>query len=97
MPYVLQANRAHIEGPMVRLARYLGLPKAGFAGVLDWVVNLRSELDIPHSLADIGIDDGRIEQVGRMAEVDPSAGTNPVSHDAATYSRIFEKALHGRL
>ncbi|MDT4823166.1 1,3-propanediol dehydrogenase [compost metagenome] len=97
MPYVLQANRAHIEGPMARLARYLGLPKAGFAGVLDWVVNLRSELDIPHSLGEIGIDDARIEQVGRMAEVDPSAGTNPVPYDAQTYSRIFEKALHGRL
>ena len=39
----------------------------------------------------------RIEQVGRMAEVDPSAGTNPVPYDAQTYSRIFEKALHGRL
>ncbi|WP_044872801.1 iron-containing alcohol dehydrogenase [Pseudomonas sp. LFM046] len=97
MPYVLQANRAYIEGPMARLARYLGLPQAGFAGVLDWVVNLRSELDIPHSLGDIGIDDARIEQVGRMAEVDPSAGTNPVPYDAKTYSRIFEKALHGRL
>ncbi|AOE85057.1 iron-containing alcohol dehydrogenase [Pseudomonas sp. TCU-HL1] len=97
MPYVLQANRAHIEGPMARLARYLGLPKAGFAGVLDWVVNLRSELDIPHSLGEIGIDDARIEQVGRMAEVDPSAGTNPVQYDAQAYSRIFEKALHGRL
>ncbi|MCY1425113.1 NAD-dependent methanol dehydrogenase [compost metagenome] len=97
MPYVLQANRAHIEGPMARLSRYLGLPKAGVAGVLDWVVNLRSELDIPHNLAEIGIDDARIEQVGRMAEVDPSAGTNPVRYDAQSYSRIFEKALRGRL
>ncbi|MNF60234.1 1,3-propanediol dehydrogenase [compost metagenome] len=97
MPYVLQANRAHIEGPMARLSRYLGLPKAGVAGVLDWVVKLRSELDIPHSLAEIGIDDARIDQVGRMAEVDPSAGTNPVRYDAQSYSRIFEKALRGRL
>lgn len=97
MPYVLQANRAHIEGPMARLSRYLGLPKAGVAGVLDWVVHLRSELDIPHSLAEIGIDDARIEQVGRMAEDDPSAGTNPVRYDAESYSRIFEKALRGRL
>ena len=97
MPYVLQANRGHIEGPMARLSRYLGLPKAGVAGVLDWVVNLRGELDIPHSLAEIGIDDARIEQVGRMAEVDPSAGTNPVRYDAQSYSRIFEKALRGRL
>ncbi|MCY1271105.1 NAD-dependent methanol dehydrogenase [compost metagenome] len=97
MPYVLQANHSSIEGRMARLARYLGLPKAGLAGVLDWVLQLRSELDIPHSLGEIGIDDGRIEQVGRMAEVDPSAATNPVRYDAEAYSRIFEKALRGRL
>ncbi|MNW02087.1 Iron-containing alcohol dehydrogenase [compost metagenome] len=97
MPYVLQANHSSIEGRMARLARYLGLPKAGLAGVLDWVLQLRSELDIPHSLSEIGIDDGRIEQVGRMAEVDPSAATNPVRYDAEAYSRIFEKALRGRL
>ncbi|MNN84011.1 hypothetical protein D3C81_2011250 [compost metagenome] len=60
-------------------------------------MNLRGELDIPHSLGEIGIDDARIEQVGRMAEADPSAGTNPVRYDAQAYSRLFEKALHGRL
>jgi hypothetical protein len=32
-----------------------------------------------------------------MAEDDPSAGTNPVRYDAQSYSRIFEKALRGRL
>ena len=62
-----------------------------------FLLHLRSELDIPHSLAEIGIDDARIEQVGRMAEDDPSAGTNPVRYDAESYSRIFEKALRGRL
>ncbi|BAU74420.1 iron-containing alcohol dehydrogenase [Metapseudomonas furukawaii] len=97
MPFVLQANRASIEAPMERLARYLGLPQAGFGAVLDWVLDLRAGLGIPHSLAEIGIDGARVEQVGRMAEVDPSAGTNPIPFDAAQYSRIFQHALEGRL
>jgi hypothetical protein len=97
MPYVLQANKARIEPQMERLARYLNLAKPGFTGVLDWVLHLRNEVGIPHSLAEIGIDDSRIEQVGQMAEVDPSAGTNPMAFSASEYSKLFEKALRGEL
>lgn len=97
MPYVLHANKASIEPQMEKLARYLGLNKPGFAGVLDWVLELRSEVGIPHSLGEIGIDDRRIEQVGKMAEVDPSAGTNPTTFSAVEYSKLFTKALHGEL
>jgi hypothetical protein len=97
MPYVLHANKASIEPQMEKLARYLGLKKPGFAGVLDWVLELRSEVGIPHSLSEIGIDDRRIEQVGKMAEVDPSAGTNPIAFSAVEYSKLFTKALHGEL
>ena len=97
MPYVLQANRTRIEPQMERLARYLNLAKPGFTGVLDWVLHLRNEVGIPHSLAEIGIDDSRLEQVGQMAEVDPSAGTNPIAFSASEYSQLFGKALRGEL
>jgi alcohol dehydrogenase class IV len=97
MPYVLVANRGAIEPQMEKMARYLALPGSGFEAVLDWVLALRSEVGIAHSLGDIGIDDARIEQVGRMAEVDPSAGTNPIAFSAAQYSALFEKALRGVL
>jgi hypothetical protein len=97
MPYVLVANQARIEPQMERLARYLNLAKPGFVGVLDWVLHLRNEVGIPHSLSEIGIDYKRIEQVGQMAEVDPSAGTNPIAFSAAQYSQLFEKALRGTL
>jgi alcohol dehydrogenase class IV len=97
MPYVLQANQTSIEAQMERLACYLGLGKPGFAGVLDWVLELRSEVGIPHSLGEIGIDDTRIEQVGKMAEVDPSAGTNPITFSPGQYSQLFENALRGKL
>lgn len=97
MPYVLLANRASIEAQMDKLARYLNLAKPGFSGVLDWVLALRSEVGIPHSLGEIGLDDRRIEQVGQMAAVDPSAGTNPLAFSALQYSALFEKALRGEL
>ncbi|PTS86696.1 alcohol dehydrogenase [Pseudomonas sp. HMWF032] len=97
MPYVLVANRERIEPQMEKIARYLDLAKPGFNGVLEWVMALREQVGIPHSLGEIGIDDTRIEQVGQMAEVDPSAGTNPIAFTAAQYSQLFEKALRGSL
>ncbi|MBQ0743434.1 MAG: iron-containing alcohol dehydrogenase [Pseudomonas sp.] len=97
MPYVLQANRSSIEPQMERLGRYLDLPRHDFTGVLDWVLELRSELDIAHNLAEIGIDDLQIERVGQMAVEDATAGTNPIQFDAGQYSAIFTRALHGQL
>ncbi len=97
MPYVLVANRERIEPQMEKMARYLNLPKPGFNAVLEWVLALREQVGIAHSLGEIGIDDSRIEQVGQMAEVDPSAGTNPIAYTAAQYSQLFEKALLGTL
>ena len=97
MPYVLSANREAIEEPMSRLSRYLALPGAGFTGILDWVLFLRRDLGIPHTLAEIGIDTGQAERIGEMAAVDPSAGSNPITFDASAYRRIFESACEGNL
>ncbi|SNS69565.1 iron-containing alcohol dehydrogenase [Pseudomonas segetis] len=97
MPYVLQANKAQIAPQMEKLARYLDLPGQGFNGVLDWVLALREELGIPHSLVEIGIDDTQIERVGSMAQADASAGTNPIAFSAAQYSQLFLRALDGKL
>ena len=96
MPYVLKANRSVIEKPVARLSRYLGLQE-GFDPFLDWVMELREGIDIPHTLQDIGIDDQRIGEIGEMAVVDPSAGTNPIQFDAAAYSEIAAKAVSGNL
>ena len=97
MPYVLKANREAIEQRLARAADYLGLGNGGFDGFLQWILELRSGLEIPHSLADIDIDDREAERIGEMAVADPSAGGNPIPFDAKAYSRIFRDAVHGRL
>ena len=92
MPYVLKANAPAIEDPMNRLARYLDLPERGFNGVLDWVLQLRSDLKIPHTLEEIGINAEQAALVGKMAAADPSAGSNPIPFTADDYSKIFAEA-----
>lgn len=97
MPYVLVANRAAIEDNIEELTHALMFPKTEFTAFLDWVLSMREELSMPHTLADIDIDDAKAELVGSMAVVDPTAGTNPVPFDAMAYSDIFANAVAGKL
>ncbi len=97
MPYVLQANREAIEERIQRLTRYLGLAEQNFSGFMNWVITLRKDLAIPHTLAEIDIDDSQAETVGKMAVEDPSAGGNPISFSAGEYQRIFVQAVKGDL
>jgi alcohol dehydrogenase len=96
MPYVLVYNRAAIEEKIARAAAYLGL-KPNFAAFLDWTLELREELGVPHTLAGLGVDDSNAAEIARMAPHDPTAGGNPLPLDEAGARRIFEAALHGTL
>ena len=96
MPYVLAFNRAAIEEKILRVAAYLGL-KPSFAAFLDWVLALRGELGVPHTLAGLGIDDRNAAEIARMAPHDPTAGGNPLALDEAGARKIFDAALAGRL
>mgnify|MGYP003969597167 CR=1 FL=1 len=97
MPYVLKANRSEIEQRIDRLTRYMGLSETGFDGFMNWVLEMRKQLKIPHSLAEINIDTDQAETVGKMAVEDPSAGGNPISFSAEQYQQIFIDAVNGNL
>ncbi len=97
MPYILNANRTAIENRIEHLSRYLMLSDASFDGFLNWVLEIRSQLAIPHSLSAIGIDTVQAERVGAMAAVDSAAGGNPVAFSAQRYTAIFTDAVYGAL
>ena len=97
MPYVLNANRAVIGDAMERLGRNLLLAKQSVDGVIEWVLQLRQDLDIPTTLQHIGIDDSAAADIGAMAAADPSAGTNPSQFSSTEYAEILVNAVHGRL
>ena len=96
MPYVLVFNRPAIEHKIARAAAYLGLAPT-FDAFLAWVLALRSEIGIPHTLAGLGVDDARFELMSRMAPKDPTAGGNPISIDEAACLRLYAKALGGEI
>jgi alcohol dehydrogenase class IV len=96
MPYVLVYNRPAIEQKIERLSAYLGLP-ARFDAFLDWVLALRSELGVPHTLQGLKIGPERFDEMAAMAPDDPTAGGNPVPVTKESARRLYENALAGRI
>lgn len=97
MPYVLLHNRKAIEEKIDAAARYLNLGRPDFTGFLDWILALRQEIGIPHSLKEIGVEADIIPELSAMALKDPSTGGNPLPMDIPAYERLFEQAIGGRL
>jgi alcohol dehydrogenase class IV len=82
---------------MTRLARYLDLPHPGFQAVLDWVLRLRQEMGIPHTLGALGVKPSDIDRLAPMAVEDPSTGGNPRPAGLAEMREMFARAIKGDL
>lgn len=95
MPYVLEFNRPAIEEKLTRVAAYLGL-KPGYSAFLDFVMQLRADLDVPHTLPQLGVANPDIGLMATMAPKDPTAGGNPVLLDEAAARMLFERAMTGQ-
>ncbi|MGN6551309.1 MAG: iron-containing alcohol dehydrogenase [Pararhizobium sp.] len=95
MPYVLEFNRPAIGEKMERLSAFLGL-SGGFDGFLRFVMDLREELQVPHTIRELGVDDRQFERMAEMAVVDPTAGGNPVELTRDAALRLFRQAYDGR-
>jgi alcohol dehydrogenase class IV len=96
MPYVLVWNRTALQEKMQHLSNVLGLQR-GFAGVLDWILELRSSLQIPATLHDLGIPEQQVDTLAQCALQDPSTGGNPLPMTVQDFAALYRNCLHGRL
>ena len=96
MPYVLAWNRPAIEGKVGRLAAYLGLAQHSFDGFLDWVLELRADVGIPHTLADIGVREEHAAAFAPQALADPSTGGNPLPMTEDDFRALYLRCIRGQ-
>jgi alcohol dehydrogenase class IV len=94
---VLAFNRPAIETRMRRLAAYLELQNPSFDAILDWVLGLRAEFEIPHTLKALGLDDKRLDRLAAMAVADPTAAGNPRELAEADCRRLYQDSYSGNL
>ena len=96
-PYVMDFNRDAISKRMRRLARYLGLQKSDFEGVMEWTLDFRKKMNIPHTAAELGVEESRLDELAEMAANDPTAGGNPIKVGPADMKKMYQAAMEGRL
>ena len=97
MPYVLTYNKKFIEKRIVSICDYLGLEK-NFKNFLDWILELRKELNIPHALSEVIIEDKfDLETLSKMALEDPSTATNPRLLNLEDMKKLYDHSMKGNL
>ncbi len=96
MPYVVAFNRPAVAEKLAALARYLGVGTTPEA-VIEWIVELRAEIGIPHTLDAIGVPEARVPEFAAMAERDVNAPENPLPITAAIAERLYRAAFAGEV
>ncbi len=97
LPYVLMANKSVIRKKLSHVCQCLDLRDYSFDGFLQWVLEFRKVLRIPHSLQSLDITTDKSKLIGKLACNDAAAASNPILFTAEQYSEIFDNAVTGKL
>ena len=97
IPYVLKRNKKVIEEKIISLSRYLNLEDQTFEGFMSWLLHLRKELLIPHTLKELIQEDSKFEEMSKMAKDDPSTGGNPISLEINDFYNLYKDSYSGIL
>ena len=90
-------NKKFIEKKIVSVCDYLSLEK-NFEAFLNWILDLRKELNIPHKLSEV-VDENKInlKQLSEMALEDPSTSTNPKKMTLDDMKILYQHSISGKL
>ncbi len=98
MPYVLTFNRSIIENKISKLSEYLNLKQASFNSFVDWVLELRQQIKIPHTISESAkITDQDIVKMSPMALNDPCTPGNPKEPTLDDMILMYQHSVQGKL
>ncbi len=95
MPFVLNYNRSTIEEKFTRLANFLDINN-GFEGIVDWIIELKKEMEIPETLKDMGVNEGDEIKLAPLAQEDPSTGANPLEMTVERFQELILNCISGK-
>jgi len=98
MPYVLSFNKDVIEKKIIKICDYLKFKDRSFEGFINWVLDLRKKLNIPHKLSEV-IDkkDFDVDRLSKMALADPSTNGNPKKLTENDMKIMYQHSMTGEL
>ena len=98
MPYVLTFNKVAIENKIIKVCEYLEIEEKSFDGFLNWILDLRKKLNIPHKLSEvIKEEDLELDRLSKMALNDPSTGGNPKKLTENDMKILYQHSMSGKL
>ena len=98
MPYVLTFNKDVIEKKIIKICEYINLKDKSFEGFIEWILDLRKKLNIPHKLSDVIPEkDFDLEKLSKLALEDPSTGGNPKKLVLDDMRIMYEHSMSGKL
>ena len=69
-----------------------------FDGFINWVLDLRKKLNMPHKLSEvIDKNDFDIDRLSKMALADPSTGGNPKTLTETDMKLMYQRSMSGEL
>ena len=95
MPFVLNFNRSVIEKKFDRLAKFLNISN-GFEGIINWIIELKKEMEIPETLKDMGVKEGDEIKLAPLAQEDPSTGANPLEMSEEKFKELISNCITGQ-
>ena len=97
MPYVLTFNKKSIEKKISSICLFIGIDN-NFESFLNWILELRKELKIPHRLSEIiEIKPNEIDELSQMALEDPSTSSNPIKLKKEDFKAMYQYSIEGKL
>ncbi len=97
MPYVLTFNKKSIEKKISSICLFIGIDN-NFESFLNWILELRKELKIPHKLSElIEIKPNQLDELSQMALEDPSTSSNPIKLKKEDLKIMYQYSIEGKL
>ena len=93
IPYGMEFNVKGFEGKFKRIARTLGLKEDTGEGVVKYLFDLNSSINIPHKLSQVGVKSEHIEILADLAFADFAHPNNPKPVSREDFKQLYQKAL----
>ena len=95
-PYVLKFNEPVIRERIILLTKYLEIDNQSFNGFMEWILSIRKDLRIPHTLKELKVDFD-FDMLAKMALKDPSTAPNPKDINFDGMKQLYIDAYEGNL
>ena len=93
IPYGMEFNIKGFEHKFKRIASTLELKDTNGEGVVKYLFELNSKINIPHKLRDIGVKQEHIETLSDLALADIAHPNNPKPVSREDFKNLYTKAL----